>query len=47
MQKSFNEALFKYMPHLKDKIDYYSVGTALTVENYIDAKDGNTYGYVQ
>uniref|UniRef100_A0A8D0BB32 All-trans-retinol 13,14-reductase n=1 Tax=Salvator merianae TaxID=96440 RepID=A0A8D0BB32_SALMN len=41
---SMMEAILKFYPQIKDKIEYVSAGTPLTNQHYIAAPRGETYG---
>ena len=43
-QRMLNEGLFKFYPQLKDKVEYYTVGTPLTNQFYLGAYAGEAYG---
>lgn len=34
-QRMLNEGLFRFYPHLKDKVAHYEVGTPLSTQHYI------------
>ena len=38
------EALFKQMPHLRDKIDHYELSTPLTTQHFVNYDKGEIYG---
>lgn len=42
-QRLFTE-LFKQLPHLKDKVDYYELSTPLTTQHFVNYDKGEIYG---
>jgi len=38
------EALFKQLPHLRDKVDYYELSTPLTTRHFVNYEKGEIYG---
>lgn len=43
-QRLLEEALFKFYPHLRDKVLHYDVATPLSTQHYINSYGGESYG---
>ena len=43
-QRLLEEALFKFYPHLRDKVLHYDVATPLSTQYYINSYRGESYG---
>ena len=44
ISKRLLEELFKQLPHLRDKVDYYELSTPLTTQHFINYDKGEIYG---
>ncbi len=43
-QRLLEEALFKFYPHLRDKVEAYDLATPLTSQFYLNSYNGESYG---
>jgi all-trans-retinol 13,14-reductase len=43
-QRILEEGLFRFYPHLRDKVESYDVGTPLSTQFYLNAARGESYG---
>ena len=43
-QKILEEGLFRFYPHLRDKVESYNLGTPLTSKYYLNSSLGESYG---